>query len=64
MEKKREQTHYIESYQTHCRVPIVVTLYFYYTIIHSETETKVFWLGKDEGEEGEGEPVQGKKKKM
>ena len=26
--KKREQTHHIESYQTHCRVPIVVTLYF------------------------------------
>ena len=26
--KKRELTHHIESYQTHCRVPIVVTLYF------------------------------------
>ena len=26
--KKRELTHHIESYQTHCRVPIVVFLYF------------------------------------
>ena len=38
------QTHYIESYQTHCRVPIVVTLYFCYTIIHSDILIILYYL--------------------